>query len=361
MGFWIGVLTFSLVLTLAALVYLVRAFHRFHVIEALGEKRKLLSYVLSFLPVAGLGLLTFFKPGMGAMIIIHLVAFWIVADVLGRLLKRRGKVYWQGILAIVACSLYLAMGWVYAHRVVETRYQVRTEKHLSSPLRLVFLADSHLGTTFDGEGFARHLQKVQEAEPDLVAIVGDFVDDDSTRQDMERSCKALGELSTTYGVYFVFGNHDRGYGGSRDFTGEDLARCLIENGVKVLEDEAVPFMENVYLLGRKDRSNPGRSSMEELMAGCGEDSFVICLDHQPGDYAAQEKARVDMVLSGHTHGGQMVPIGLIGEMLGANDKTYGIEKRGDTTFIVTSGISDWAIPFKTGTVAEYVVVDIEGA
>ena len=360
MGLWMGVFAFSLVLTIIALLYLVRAFHRFYFLKELGENKKALSYFLSLLPVVGLLVFTFYKPVMGAIIIVHLLVFWLLADGLGKLVKRKGKVYWQGILAIASCSLYLAIGWHFAHHVVETRYEVKTEKHLSAPLRLVLLADSHLGSTFDGEGFARHLQKVQDSEPDLVVMVGDFVDDDSTRRDMEISCKALGELKTTYGVYFVFGNHDRGYGRSRDFNADDLVTCLKENGITVLEDEMLPLTETVSLLGRKDRYDFSRASMEELMEGVGENQFVICLDHQPGDYKAQEEAKVDLVLSGHTHGGQMVPIGLIGEIFGSNDKTYGMEKRGDTTFIVTSGISDWAIPFKTGTVAEYVVVDIEG-
>jgi hypothetical protein len=67
---------------------------------------------------------------------------------------------------------------------------------------------------------------------------------------------------------------------------------------------------------------------------------------------------VDLVLSGHTHGGHLFPIGPISIRLGMNDLVYGTEKRGDVTFLVTSGISGWAIPFKTGTFSEYVVIDI---
>ncbi len=63
-------------------------------------------------------------------------------------------------------------------------------------------------------------------------------------------------------------------------------------------------------------------------------------------------------LSGHTHGGQMFPINILGELTGANDNTYGYEKRKNTEFIVTSGISCWAIKFKTGTRSEYVVLNI---
>ena len=86
--------------------------------------------------------------------------------------------------------------------------------------------------------------------------------------------------------------------------------------------------------------------------------YVITINHQPNDYK-NEMNNTDLVLSGHTHGGQLFPLGQIGILLGSNNKIYGIERRENTTFIVNSGISDWAIKFKTGTVSEYVVIDIK--
>ena len=88
--------------------------------------------------------------------------------------------------------------------------------------------------------------------------------------------------------------------------------------------------------------------------------YSIVLDHQPSDYDAQEAAGVDLVLSGHTHGGQLFPFNYMGYWTGLDDKTYGLEKRTNTNFIVTSGISDWAIKFKTGCKSEYVVIDVVG-
>ena len=118
--------------------------------------------------------------------------------------------------------------------------------------------------------------------------------------------------------------------------------------------------DQIYLIGRQDRSERSRKSMAELVSDLDTSKYMIVLDHQPHDYDAQELAGVDLVLSGHTHGGQMIPIGFIGEWIKANDKTYGLETRNQTSFIVNSGISDWAIPFKTGTIAEFGVIDITG-
>ncbi len=66
-------------------------------------------------------------------------------------------------------------------------------------------------------------------------------------------------------------------------------------------------------------------------------------------------------LSGHTHGGQLIPLVQLGRRfhIGGNDSVYGLERRNGTDFIVTSGISDWAIKFKTGCRSEFVIVDIK--
>ena len=99
--------------------------------------------------------------------------------------------------------------------------------------------------------------------------------------------------------------------------------------------------------------------MSELVKDLDKSKYMLVLDHQPTDYDAQMEAEVDLVLSGHTHGGHIFPAGLIGEGLGINCMTYGFRQEGKTAFEVSSGISGWAIPFKTGgAISEYVILDI---
>ncbi len=80
------------------------------------------------------------------------------------------------------------------------------------------------------------------------------------------------------------------------------------------------------------------------------------------DYEALKDANVDLVLSGHTHGGQLFPLMTIENHsnIAEDDRVYGYEKRENTNFIVTSGISDWAIKFKTGCKSEYLIINIDG-
>lgn len=357
--------------TVLGALYLASRFAKFALIRKIAKGRKFPG-LLAGLFVAALMVLVV-RETLGtinaAICVMHLMAVWLLCDLVGWITKKKRGVpfqkYYAGVFALAITFSYLACGWYLANHVWRTAYELETDKPVGS-LRIVQFADSHVGNTFDGEGFLRQVEAMQREQPDILVITGDYVDDDTSREDMVAACRALGTLKTTYGVYYVFGNHDRGYYGPeyRGYGGDDLAAELEKNGVRVLRDEIVPLGEDFYLIGRKDRSEeqmgPGRASMEELTAGLEPDRYSIVLDHQPSDYAAQAASGVDLVLSGHTHGGQLFPFHRMGQWLGIDDKSYGLERRQGTDFIVTSGISDWAIQFKTGCKSEYVVVDIRG-
>ena len=352
-------------------IYLASRFARFSFLrKALGE-RKLLRFL------AGLLLMVLIIVVLGALLgtinaaiaVIHLMVIWLVCDVVSKIVeKKRGRKftgYYAGAFALGITVVYLGCGWFLAHHVWRTEYGLETDKQVGS-LRIVQFADSHVGSTFDGEGFLKHVQAMQAENPDIVVVIGDFVDDDTSKENMVAACQALGTLKTTYGIFYVFGNHDRGYYGPeyRGYDGNDLIAELEKNHVIVLQDETVMLGDSFYLIGRKDRSESqrgGRASMQQLTAGLDPEKYSIVLDHQPADFEAQTAAGVDLVLCGHTHGGQLFPFHRMGQWTGVDDKSYGLEKRGGTNFIVSSGISDWAIQFKTGCKSEYVVIDISSA
>ena len=370
MNLWFILILSLLALTGAGILFLAGRIGRFAFIRKLSGNRNALSYLLGLAAAILSTAIIWLSIGfMNAIVcMLHLVIFWIVWDVIFQIVQKRQKPesdrYYAGAVAVIITICYLASGWYQAHHVVATIYDVSTEKKVNS-LRVAALSDSHVGTTFDGNTFARHLKTIEAQNPDLLLIVGDFVDDDTSKEDMIRSCEALGAVKTTYGVYFVFGNHDKGYSTSfRGYDGDDLRSELEKNGVHVMQDDVELVDDRFYVIGRKDRfdeSRSGRMTMDELVTDLDPDKFKIVLDHQPQDYKAQAKAGVDLVISGHTHGGQLFPLMVIENLIKItpDDKVYGYEKRGDTNFIVTSGISDWAIKFKTGCKSEYLIVDIQ--
>ena len=364
---WYTLLTLLALASLAGLLYLVTRYHRFSRIRALGQRHRLLAWLLSLalaaLPVGAVALAV--NLFTGVVVFLHLVLIWLLCDLVGALLKRiTGRCparYWVGAAALGLTLLWMGLGWCNAHFVRRTAYTVPTQKALSGPVRVVEIADSHLGIPMGAERFARQVDRIRAEEPDLVVIVGDFVDDDTSKAEMLTACEALGTLNPPCGVWFVFGNHDKGYYRYRDFTSRELRAALAENGVTVLEDEIGETDCGLTLIGRQDRSVGDRASARALTESLDPSRFLLMLDHQPNDYEAEAAAGVDLVLSGHTHGGHIWPAGLIGLALGSNDRVYGRERRGATDFIVTSGIAGWAIPIKTGTFSEYVVIDLTPA
>lgn len=356
---------------IAGFIYLISRFYQIGWVQHISNGKKWVRISISTLILLTIIAVLWFTMGsMNAIIcVLHLVVFWLLCDLIFWGIKKRRKKafkhYYAGVCALAFTIVYLSVGFVLANHVWRTGYTVTTEKEVGT-LRIVHIADSHIGTTFDGVGFAEYVAKMQEENPDIVVITGDYVDDDTSKQDMIDACKALGTLQTTYGVYYVFGNHDRGYYSAeyRGYNGEDLVNELEKNGVIVLEDEAVLLDQRFYIIGREDRSEEemgrGRASAAELIQELDLDKYMIVLDHQPGEYKELAAAGADLVLSGHTHGGQLFPVNYVGEWTGVNAKTYGLEHRDKTDFIVTSGISDWALLFKTGCKSEYVVIDIIG-
>lgn len=352
-----------LIIAVAGVIYLIACFHRFSPLQRMARQQKFLSWLLAVIPVALLSCFYFINFTAMAVVLLHLILIWLTCDLfawrIGRVRKRSLNRDLSGITALLIAAVYLSVGWYLAHHIYQTNYTLTTTKELGGEsLRVVEIADSHLSITLNGQDFSRLTDRIQSVEPDLVVIVGDFVDDDTDKQDMLEACQALGGLDPTFGVYFAFGNHDQGYYDYRNFSAQELRAALTENGVIILEDAGVPLGDHFYLTGRKDRSMRGRSEPDALTAPLDSNKYTIVLDHQPNDYAREAAAGIDLVLSGHTHGGHMFPAGLIGLAMGANDNVYGLQRRDNTDFIVTSGVSGWAIPFKTGTISEFVVIDI---
>lgn len=371
---WGFIMLAMFLVVLGSFFYVTRRISQFCFMEKVSKGRKWLRILESLVSVLAMfGVLWYTLGMMDALIcMIHLVIIWLLCDgVIALLRKKTGKpAKWSrqevaGLFAIVLTTGYLICGWFLANHVWEVPYTLQTEKQTGT-LRVVQFADSHVGTTFDGKGLEKYVEEMQQTNPDVVVITGDFVDDDTSKQDMIDACHALSKLNPTYGVYFVFGNHDKGYYDPeyRGYDGDDLIKELEKNGVHVMQDDVELIDNRFYLIGRQDRSEEqkggSRASMQKLTENLDASKYSIVLDHQPHDYDNQAAAKVDLVLSGHTHGGQFFPINYVGEWSGENDKTYGLETRDLTNFIVTSGISDWAIKFKTGCKSEYVVIDIEG-
>ena len=369
MYIWYG---FLIAMGVVQAVYFLFRIKRFYFVQKLSKGNKKIQYAIASIPVLVLIVLALFNMVQTVIVTMYLMIIWMLCDLVGVIIrkftKKTCKIYIAGIVAVSLTLIFFGHGYYNAHNIQKTEITVKTNKEIvtqgvslnKKDLKIAMLSDSHVGTTFDGKEFGKICKKIMANSPDMVVVCGDYVDDDTTRQEMLDATKALGQMKPRFGTYMVFGNHDGAYFNYRDFSTNDLRNELKKNGVVLLEDETRMPYGGFYLIGRKDKYKKDRLSAKAFTDKVDTDKyFTIILDHQPNDFDAEAKTKADLVLCGHTHGGQLIPLGWMTDIFHTNDCRYGLVKKGDTTFFTSSGIAGWGVPFKTGAKSEYVIINVE--
>ena len=225
------------------------------------------------------------------------------------------------------------------------------------------ISDLHYGTVMNREKLQAVCNDIEEAEPDIVVLCGDIVDEKTTIEQMKEATEILGDIKSKYGVFYIYGNHDDArYSSIPSYTKDELKNELLSNNIYVLVDESYEINDDLVIVGRDDEGfskEEGRKSSEDLIANIDKSKFILLLDHQPSELNLNSSLGYDLQLSGHTHKGQIWPAGLISELFNFNELEYGYKKIGDYEIIVSSGISGWNYPIRTGSKSEYLIIDIE--
>jgi predicted MPP superfamily phosphohydrolase len=227
-------------------------------------------------------------------------------------------------------------------------------------LRIAVLADLHAGAPFiDDKKLRLIVKRTNELHPDLIVILGDYMTGNgSVRRQMQPEVFApiLKDLSAPLGVYSVLGNHDWW------FNGKHVRQDLEQNGIKVLEDEAVQLNArgtSLWLVGLADLwTRP--QHIEETVSKVPEGAPVIALTHNP-DIFPRVPQRVPLLLAGHTHGGQ-VRFPLIGSVvhssrLGERYEVGHVFENNHHLF-VTTGIGTSIMPARFGVPPEIVLLTV---
>ena len=319
------------------------------VFVALFAGAKLPSILTSFLYV--LGTAWFF-------IMLYLLMTFLLLDIvrLFRLLPVGQYLFgsWAGLGVLAAVMTLIFTGAYINYRNkkrVELDLTLPAGQTLDRPLKIVAASDLHLGYGIGRRELEKWVELINAEKPDVVLLAGDVVDN-SVKPLLEQDmASALRQIESTCGVYAVAGNHEY-IGGVRN-----TLAFLEDAGVTVLRDSAALVDGRFYVVGRDDRSNPGRKSVAELTSGLDRSKPVILLDHQPYHLEEAEQNGVTLQLSGHTHHGQVWPISWITN--GMYEVSHGHKQKGDTHIYVSSGLGIWGGKFRIGTRSEYVVVHLE--
>ena len=279
---------------------------------------------------------------------------------------RWDALYPCGIIPILCTALTVGYGYWNMNHVIRTDYRIKTEKDIRDQGYVIALvSDLHYGTTMGAKKLREYADIIQDASADMVVLCGDMVDEGTTREQMEEAMGILGSIQSPMGTFFVHGNHDKTrYAGNPNFTAEQLEDAVRNAGIRILADQKAELPGGLQVVGRDDRSFPRggrRKSIEELTEDMNQDKFILLLDHQPCELEAADRAGSDLMLSGHTHAGQIWPSGLISQGTGMVELNYGYRMMNHLQVIVSSGIAGWAYPVRTSKHCEYVIVTVERA
>lgn len=356
-----------------AIVWIPLGIYLFHVIRRIltlfhldkkGKISNIISLVLTLCCVAW-GWKVY---GLGAVLILHFLAACGVMEIVWQIGKRICKgeksvkilkfLYKSCIVGFLTVAVAAGYGSYNIKNVRQTNYNLTTNKQIQSEMKIVQISDLHTPTTMTTDKFKTYCQKIQAQHPDILALTGDIFDENTTKEEMQAVAKELGQIKTTYGTFYIFGNHDYNYYTNKPFyTPDELRKTLKENGIYVLEDQSYQISDNFRIVGRKDAS-VDRKDIKDVVGDKKNDEFVLLLDHQPRGLKENKKAGVDLSLSGHTHAGQIWPTGQLGELIGVTELNYGHRQDGDYQVIVSSGIGGWGYPIRTGGHSEYVVITL---
>ena len=239
-------------------------------------------------------------------------------------------------------------------------------------MRIVLAADLHLSVNSRPSTMAKMVKLINQQNPDVVIIGGDiFTSTYDGLKDPEKYIKELKQIKSKYGVYAVYGNHDVeedlfcGFAispASEAVRDPRMTQFMKDCGFKILEDDVAVLPNGVTVAGRADESKPldkalNRKTPAELLKDCDHTKPIIVAEHEPGEYKALAKAGADIVLSGHTHNGQVFPGNIAAYMSDVNN--YGYQNVDGMHTYVCAGAGFFGPPMRLGTESDIFVIDME--
>lgn len=272
------------------------------------------------------------------------------ADPSRRLLIARSAAIFAGLTAtgITAYGVKTALG-----DPVLKRVQIPLAKlpRGMDGYKIALVSDIHLGPLTGVEHSRRIVRSINGMNADLIAVAGDMVD--GTVAELGEEAAPLAELRSRDGAYFVTGNHEY-------FSGAEEWLVEVERlGMRPLQNERLEI-RGLTLAGVNDISGgdlgEGGPDFAKALGDRDPNKPVVLLAHQPIQAFEAAKHGVDLQLSGHTHGGQMVPFNLIAAL--QQPVISGLGEVDGTQVYVTNGAGFWGPPVRVGAPPDITLVEL---
>lgn len=269
-------------------------------------------------------------------------------------------------LSIILTALVIWTVWGNV-TVGATRYTVSNGKipPAFDGYKIAVISDLH-NAEF-GKDNGTLISLIEQEKPDIIALTGDLID--SNRTDIEISASLVKRLAETAPCYYITGNHEARIGERY----RELEKKLLASGAVILHDGVEPLSKNDEIIQIAGLDDPDftdkNSAVQESMLGSKlenmdlSDNFCILLSHRPEAFNAYVSENVDLVLSGHAHGGQF-RLPFIGGLIAPNQGFFpkydaGEFTENNTAMIISRGIGNSIIPVRFNNRPEIVIVELK--
>ena len=274
------------------------------------------------------------------------------------------------ILAVVAAILFALIAWIiWGNTALELNtYTISSSKLPQSfdGYRIAHVSDLHNAEM--GKNNEKLLIMLRDADPDMIGITGDLVDSRNT--DIEVALQFVREAVKIAPCYYVTGNHE-----ARISEYDELKEAMEAADVTVLEDAQTeisltgefitligvndPSYQTDYLFG--DSETVMNTKLEELHTE--NDGFTILLSHRPELFDTYADHDIDLILSGHAHGGQF-RLPFVGGLVAPNQGFFpeydaGLFSMNHTNMIVSRGIGNSILPFRFNNRPEVIIIELK--
>lgn len=215
---------------------------------------------------------------------------------------------------------------------------------LREPVRFVQITDVHMGSR--NKAFLdRILKRINAIEPDFLCITGDFIDAPGVSE------ATLGALRSFKGpIYYCTGNHEK----YEDF--DDILARLNNLGVSILRDDTLHHRHDLQVIGVDDMEDALQVQRQLANIVVDRNAFTLLLYHRPRGLEAAAAAGVDLMLSGHTHNGQIMPFNLIVNRV--FDRIVGLYTHDEARLYVSQGTGTWGPVMRLGTGSEITLFEL---
>ena len=267
-----------------------------------------------------------------------------------RLSSGRRKAIFAVLFLVAAHTV--AAGWVLAQNVVVKNIEIVSPK-IEQDTRIVQISDIHFSRVIDERFAGKIVPVINGLMPDLVLFTGDYMDKGIARP--QKIAEIMRKIDSPMGKFAISGNHEfiTGYFDCLDF--------IEENGFEVMDGRVLEIGRNIVLGGVMDRSaeqtNVYYHEDSKVLSQFKSGNFNIYMKHRP-ELADGDPSHFDLMLSGHTHGGQIFPFVILVKIF--NRYLAGMyELENGAKLYVSRGTGSWGPPVRFGATPEITLIELK--